>query len=134
MTSRSQLSARDVRRRAASPLQPGQPLGELIARFAAERTNTLPVADHDGKLLGVVAAGDLERTIARDANGQQNTAATLMREAPTLTAQDSLEQAILVLGASDDEALPVLAPDDGRLIGWLTHRRVLNAYRQRLAT
>lgn len=115
------------------PLRPQQPLGELVARFGSERTNTLPVADHDGKLLGVVAASDLERTIARNANGQQSTAATLMREAPTLRARDSLEQAVLALGATDDEALPVLAPEDGRLIGWLTHRRVLNAYRQGLA-
>jgi CBS domain-containing protein len=90
------------------------------------------VADHAGKLLGVVAAGDLERTIARNANEQHSTAAMLMREAPTLRANDSLEQAILALGTSDDEALPVLATDDGRLIGWLSHRRVLNAYSQRL--
>jgi CIC family chloride channel protein len=88
------------------------------------------VADDAGRLLGVVAAGDLERTLARDAsNGPRTTAATLMREAPTLLAGDSLEQAILALGATDDEALPVLAPDDGRLIGWLSHRRVLKALR-----
>jgi CBS domain-containing protein len=68
------------------------------------------VADHAGKLLGVVAAGDLERTIARNAIEQRSTAATLMRKVPTLRANDSLEQAILALGASDDEALPVLAP------------------------
>ena len=116
------------------PLRPQQPLDELIARFGSERTNALPVADPDGRLLGVVAAGDLERTIARDTNGQQNTAAILMREALTLHADDSLEQAILALGATDDEALPVLAPEDDRLIGWLTHRRVLNAYRQHCAT
>jgi chloride channel protein, CIC family len=116
------------------PLRPHQPLDELIARFGSERTNTLPVADHDGKLLGVVAAGDLERTLARDTNGQPITAAALTREAPTLRALDSLEQAILALGATDDEALPVLTTDDDRLIGWLTHRRVLNAYRQRLSS
>lgn len=113
------------------PLRPQQPLDELVARFGSERTNTLPLADDHGKLLGIVAAGDLERTIARGANNQQRTAATLMREVPILRASDSLEQAILALGATDDEALPVLDPEDDRLIGWLTHRRVLNAYRQR---
>lgn len=114
------------------PLQPRQPLGELLARFGSERTNTLPVADDAGKLLGVIATSDLERTLTRDANGQPITAATLMREAPTLRAPASLEQAILALGATDDEALPVIAPNDDRLIGWLTHRRVLDAYRARL--
>jgi chloride channel protein, CIC family len=116
------------------PLRPQQRLGEMVARFGPERTNALPVTDPDGRLLGIVAAGDLERTIARDTNGQRSTASTLMREAPTLHADDSLEQAILALGATDDEALPVLAPEDDRLIGWLTHRRVLNAYRQHCAT
>jgi CIC family chloride channel protein len=116
------------------PLRPQQRLGEMVARFGSERTNALPVTDPDGRLLGIVAAGDLERTIARDTNGQRSTASTLMREAPTLHADDSLEQAILALGATDDEALPVLAPEDDRLIGWLTHRRVLNAYRQHCAT
>jgi chloride channel protein, CIC family len=48
------------------PLRPQQRLGEMVARFGSERTNALPVTDPDGRLLGIVAAGDLERTIARD--------------------------------------------------------------------
>lgn len=115
------------------PLRPQQPFDELVERFGSERTNSLPVADEDGKLLGIVAAGDLERTIARDENGssdRERTAVTLMREAPILRAPDLLEQAVLALGATDDEALPVLADESDRLIGWLTHRCVLNAYRQ----
>jgi CIC family chloride channel protein len=114
------------------PLQALQPLDELVARFGSERTNALPVADSDGRLLGVVSAVDLERAIAQD-GGAQLTVATLTREAPLLRVHDTLERAVLALAGTDDEALPVLAAEGEELIGWLTHRRLLNAYRRRLA-
>ncbi|MGO9905863.1 MAG: CBS domain-containing protein [Solirubrobacteraceae bacterium] len=53
-----------------------------------------------------------------------------MREAPKVRADESLEDAVAVLAAGDDEGIPVVDPDD-RMVGWLTHRRVLRAYRER---
>jgi CBS domain-containing protein len=53
-----------------------------------------------------------------------------MREAPKVRADESLEDAVAVLAAGDDEGIPVVDPDD-RMVGWLTHRRVLRAYRDR---
>jgi CBS domain-containing protein len=49
-------------------------------------------------------------------------------------AGDSLEEAIAALAAGDDDGLPVLSDDRGRLVGWLSHRQVLGAYRARVAT
>ncbi len=115
------------------PLRPGQPLDELVARFGSERTSALPVADDDGGLLGVVSAVDLERAIAKGADEGELTVAALTREAPPLRVHDTLEQAVLALAGTDEDALPVLAADGKELIGWLTHRRLLNAYRARLA-
>lgn len=112
------------------PLRAHEPLQEVLARFGSERTNFLPVVDQEDTLLGVVAATDLERALARDAGGSTLTVAALMREAPPLRVHDSLEEAVVALGATDDEALPVLAAEDDRLAGWLTHRRLLNAYRR----
>ena len=57
-------------------------------------------------------------------------AAALARAAPQLRATDSLEDAVHALAATDDDGAPVL-DEHGRLIGWLTHRRVLRAYRER---
>ena len=48
-------------------LTPEQPLTDLIDRFAAERPDSLPVTARDHKLIGVVAAGDVEQAIAREA-------------------------------------------------------------------
>jgi CBS domain-containing protein len=81
---------------------PEQSFPELIDRFAAERTDSLPVTDGDGQLIGVVAAADVERAVGQ---GSVRTAATLTREAPTLRPDDPLEDAVHVLGATDDEGV-----------------------------
>ncbi|HJS96581.1 MAG TPA: CBS domain-containing protein, partial [Solirubrobacteraceae bacterium] len=111
------------------PLGVGQPASEIIERFATERSDSLPVTDPDGILVGVVAAVDVERAVTRDSS-RLGAAGELMREAPTLRAEDSLEEAVEVLAACDDEGVPVV-DDKGRMVGWLTHRRVLRAYRAR---
>ncbi len=108
------------------PLNLEQPASEIIARFADERSDSLPVTDPTGALLGVVAAVDLEQAVTRDSS-QLRIAADLMREAPTIRPEDALEDGVAVLAAGDDEGIPV-TDADGRLVGWLTHRRVLRAY------
>jgi chloride channel protein, CIC family len=112
------------------PLGEEEPLRAVIGRFAAERADLLPVLDADGALLGVVAAADVERAIAEDRNGL--TAAALARAAPALRADESLEDAVVALAASDEEGLPVLDAHGERVVGWLTHRRLLRAYRAQL--
>jgi CIC family chloride channel protein len=125
-----QITVADAMGRPPRALAPEQPIAELIDRFAAERTDSLPVIDYDHRLIGIVAAGDVEQAIARDP-ARPRVAATLAREAPVLHAGESLETAVLALAATDDEGVPVLG-DQGRVVGWLTHRRLLRAYRQRL--
>ena len=78
-----------------------------------------------------MAAVDVEQAIAGEPDGAR-VAGALAREAPVLHAGESLESAVLALGASDDEGVPVVG-DQGRVVGWLTHRRLLRAYRQHLA-
>jgi CIC family chloride channel protein len=57
-----------------------------------------------------------------------------MRDVPVLRADDSLEDAIGALGATDDDGLPVLGADSERVVGWITHRRLLSAYRGHVAS
>jgi len=125
----AQISVADAMGQAPRPLAPDQPLDEVVARFAAERSDSLPVAEGHGALVGVVAATDVERAITQEANGSI-VAAALVRDVPILRPSDSLEDAVHALGTTDDEGIPVMADDD-RLIGWLTHRSVLSAYRER---
>jgi CIC family chloride channel protein len=111
------------------PARPDQPLADLVKRFATERSDSLPVMAPDGAITGVVAAVDVERAIGNGFDGATLTAA-ITRHAPELRATDSLEDAVQALGASDDEGVPVL-DGNGCLVGWLTHRRLLRAYRER---
>lgn len=118
--------------RAPRPLRPEQPLDEILARFASERNGALPLLDDDDSLIGVVNAVEVEQALAR--NGTDTPSARgLAREAPRLHASDSLEDAVMLLGADDAEGLAVVS-EDGELIGWLTHRRLLRAYRRHAAS
>jgi CIC family chloride channel protein len=110
-------------------LRPEQPISELVKRFADERADALPIVDENGSLLGVVAAVDVEQAINQGAE-ESDLALTLTRAAPKLRAGDTLEDGVVALGATDDEGVPVL-DDQDQLIGWLTHRRLLRAYRTR---
>jgi chloride channel protein, CIC family len=108
------------------PIVPDQPLTAVAERFAAERTDSLPVIDVHGELLGVIAAIDVERAIA-DGGGEPSAGAELARTAPRLRSTDTLEDAVRVLGQSDEEGIPVTDEHD-QLVGWMTHRDVLRAY------
>ena len=55
----------------------------------------------------------------------------LVHEAPELRVDQSLEDAVRALAATDDDGLPVLDAE-ARRVGWLTHRRLLRAYHARL--
>jgi CIC family chloride channel protein len=112
------------------PLDPDQPLRELLDRFAGERTNALPVIDADGSLLGVVSAGDVEQALAT--SPAETTARALIHETLELRVDQTLEEAVWRLGSTDDEGLPILDQDGSHVAGWLTHRQLLRAYRTRL--
>ena len=114
-------------------LSPEEPLNALISRFTAERADALPVIDDDGKLLGIVAAVDVEQAIGQG-RGESGElwAMELMRAAPDLRVDETLEDAARTLAGTDEEGLPVLAAQGEQVVGWLTHRRLLRAYRARM--
>jgi chloride channel protein, CIC family len=112
-------------------LQPSESLDAVIARLAAQRSDVLPVIDDHGTLLGVVAASDAERALGEERDALL--ARALARAAPELRADETLEDAVLALARSDEDGLPVLAPDGPRAVGWLTHQQLLRAYTARRA-
>ena len=105
------------------------PLREVIARLARTERDALPVIDDEGRYRGVVTSRDVERamTATRDAS-----AGDLAQQAPTLTANQRIEQALDDLVRDDLAGLPVLADDGRSVVGWLTHHDVLRAYHARL--
>jgi CBS domain-containing protein len=107
-------------------LTPETPLNAIIDRLATEGRDALPVVEAGRIYRGTVTARDVEDS-ARD-NALEVTAATLARTVPILHPGQSLEHALGLLVRQDRSGLPVTSSDDGRIVGWLTHRDVLAAY------
>lgn len=105
------------------------PLNELIARFAAEGLDALPVIDAEGTFRGTITSAELERSAQE--NLLDATAGQLAQTTPTLRADQTLEAALGVL-VTERTGLPVLSADERRVTGWITHRDVLRAYNERL--
>ena len=126
----AQISVAEAMGELPRPLAPGQPLRDVLDRFAGEHAEALPVLDPDGALLGIVTAIAVEQAIGNARDGQ--TASSLVHETPELRVDESLEDAVRALALTDDEGLPVLDADGEKPIGWLTHRRLLRAYHARL--
>jgi CIC family chloride channel protein len=126
----AQITVGEAAGRLPQALDPAQSLRNVLDRFAAERTNALPVIAEDGSLLGVVSAGDVEQALASSSGASD--ARALIHKTPTLRVDQPLEEAVWQLGTTDDDGLPVLDTHSERVVGWLTHRNLLSAYRKRL--
>ena len=107
---------------------PDSTIEYLIERFAALDLETLPLSTADTELAGIVSAADLGAAISEVE--EPLVAASLMRKAVAVRADESLESAMKVLAAEED-GVPVLAAQSDRLVGWITHRDVLRAYAAR---
>ena len=77
----------------------------------------------------MIDATDLEQSLAGETGDL--TAASLLHAARTLNADQTLDEAARALASTDDEGLPVIDVDHD-VVGWLTHRRLLRAYGERL--
>ncbi len=119
---------------AIRPVPPAVPtnstLEELLARLTDGPDAAIPVVDRDGAYRGLVSVHQTEAA-ARD-NELDATAGDLATIGPALSASQSLASALDLLDTAEDDGLPVLADDGAALVGWLTHREVLRAYRQKL--
>jgi CIC family chloride channel protein len=126
----AQITVGEAAGRMPQPLDPNQSLQKVLNRFAAEHTNALPVIADDGSLLGVVSARDVEQALASPPGAKD--ARELIHQTSALRVDQSLEEAVWRLGTTDDDGLAVLGTDGERVVGWLTHRQLLGAYRNRL--
>ncbi|HEY1450449.1 MAG TPA: chloride channel protein [Solirubrobacteraceae bacterium] len=124
------ISLRDAMDDPPPALDPRAPLQSVIERLSDERTDSLPVIDRGGALLGVVSATDVELAIGDDRKNL--TAAALAHSTPALHVDESLEEAVVALTGSEEDGLPVLCAEGDQLVGWITHRRLLLAYRASL--
>ncbi|HVT64248.1 MAG TPA: chloride channel protein [Mycobacteriales bacterium] len=122
------LRVREAMRPVPNPLTQDVPLGEIIDRFEVEDIDALPVVDAAGEYRGTVTSAQVEAGARDDASDA--TAGMLAVLAPTVRADQTLDEALGVLIGNDRSGVPVI---DGAVVaGWLTHRDVLRAYSNRV--
>jgi len=119
------LTVADAMQAVPEPLPAELPLEDVAARLARAQTDSLPVAGGENGSRLVVTRRRLEQGI-RD-NTLDGTAAEVAEEAPTLSADQTLEDALATL-LHADSGLLVTAGDTAAPVGWLTHLDVLRAY------
>ncbi len=100
-------------------------VGLARARCAAAGVPGAPVVADDGSYRGVVTAESLEAADETTAVG------ALVIDSPTVSADDGLDDALGVLADHRLSWVPVL--DAGRLLGVLSARDIMTAYRRALA-
>ncbi|HVX14421.1 MAG TPA: chloride channel protein [Pirellulales bacterium] len=95
-------------------LLPADPLAEILKRFSRSMCHSLPVADADGHLLGVVVLEDVHLASQSPHIGTLVVAADLMRgDITPLRAQDRLDHALESFVENDQPELPLV--DDSTL-------------------
>lgn len=113
-----------------APLGDETPLREVIRRLAESSAGGLPVVAADGTYRGIVTSEGIDEAMRESAFDR--VARDLAAPAPTLTTEQSLEQALASL-LRERSGLAVVRPDEAEIVGWLTHVDVLRAYQLRLA-
>jgi len=113
-------------------VRPDDPLAHAAAVMREHRINHLPVVEGE-RLVGILSDTDLRNeALAREARGEGGTTLSgcvrdVMRtEVWSVTPDDALEDALLVMVQQRFGALPVLSGD--RLVGIVTKVDLLNAF------
>ena len=95
--------------------------------LSADGAGQVAVLDAAGRYVGVVSARALAETLA-DGEHDDELVRDLALTPPAVTVEDTVDDAFDLL-ESAHAAVPVLDADATRLVGWLTHQRVLAAFR-----
>jgi CIC family chloride channel protein len=111
-----------------TPLRPDASLADLTTRLIDERADALPVVDDAGDYMGVVTSRQVED--AMHSNAIDASAHSLLVKVPPVTTSMTLQNALGLLVQHSRGGIPVV--EEGRLVGWLSHRDVLQAYQARL--
>ncbi len=119
------LAVRDAMQALPAPVSQDLRLAEVIARFAEQGRDALPVVDAGGRYRGTVTSRRVEQALRE--NGRV-ALGDLAESIPTLRPDETLEDAVALLVRSAGAGLPVVDPDRHGVVGWLTHHDVLRAY------
>jgi CIC family chloride channel protein len=114
-------------------LKASDPLAAVLERFHESELPTLPVADAEGRLLGVISLEELAVALQADHAEPLLLAADLMRPVKPLGPDDSLDRALELFTENDLLALPVVdAAAGNRVLDVVRRYDISSAYLRRL--
>ncbi|GJG89587.1 hypothetical protein tb265_47680 [Gemmatimonadetes bacterium T265] len=110
-------------------LDAAEPVASVLRHRADPHQTVFPVIDAHGRLLGVVTTTDLGVAARTEHPGDTvRVARDLVQPTETVAPRDSLLTAIRRMGIRGASALPVVAPESGRLVGVVYRTGVLARY------
>lgn len=121
-----QITVGEAMHPAPEPVSPQTSLEKLASRFADEQILALPVLDSGGTLRGTVTSVGVEKALV--SGDHSVTASGLARPTTTLEPGQTLDEALNGLVRRASGGLPVVNPEDGEIVGWLSNRDVLRSY------
>ncbi|HEX5450793.1 MAG TPA: chloride channel protein, partial [Candidatus Limnocylindrales bacterium] len=119
------ITAGDAARPPRVVLRPTERVADARTRLADQDLPGAPVVEGDGTVRGALTLADL------DGPSPGTTVAAVAREWPSVPAADGLDDALAALSAGRASWLSVV--QDGRLVGILSVRDIVAAYRRALA-
>jgi CIC family chloride channel protein len=125
------LPARDTARSPRLTLSPDMPVDQVIRQLSMMRLQGAPVVSARGELRGNADLVALEAITNDEDVGAKPVGEALRLEPTTISAVDSLDDALGLLVDAGRDWGPV--EEDGKLIGVITTRDILASYRQALA-
>ena len=125
----SRVTVQSVERSPVLVANTSQPIGDVAQNLEHSPEFVVPVVN-DGRFIGVVTASDLAGALIT--HPEMSIGDLVQPASLILNRSDSLEEAAVKMADPQTPLLPVVDPDNGALLGILTRRDVLNAYRSRV--
>jgi len=121
------IRVRDVMRAGVPLLPPTLSVAEVMQAFVGTRVSALYIGDDRSRLIGAVDLLRAKEAIGRSELDGLVVAGDLVEPVPTLDPDLSIVEANEALWRADQEQLPVVERESGRVIGVLTRRDLLGA-------
>lgn len=123
----SKLKVSQVMEYEVESFEPDSGWMDMAALMTRRVFGSVPIVDRDGRLVGIVSEYDLLEVLMTSRDTKTVTAAEIMTEDPVTVTEDTLiGEVIEVLERRHLIRLPVVR--DGKLVGLIARRDVLNAY------
>lgn len=105
------------------------PLLDAVPALETATAGLVPVVDAHGRYVGVLTARTVAETLA-DGEHDSVSAGEAIERLPAIAESDTLDDALDALDRAESHALPVVTDDGSSLVGWLSHRQVLDVLRR----